>query len=130
MAVFLLFPALYSIYETLNFILTHPKAQGVVVDWVPEETEGLNIFTTIVPKVMFRNKNNFDVVFISKFTGGFQPKINEKVTVYYDEKDNDKAMINTFGMVWCLPIVSLIIGSIFLVRILSILKLLKVKKKG
>jgi hypothetical protein len=130
-AIFLLIPALYSMYKTSNFILTHSKAQGVVVSYVvPDEIKKIDIFTKAVPEVLFKNKDNTDVVYIPKTSTGFPPKENEKVTIYYDEKDNTKAIINTFGMVWCLPIGAFIIGLICIQRIFSIVKFSKTRKTG
>jgi len=89
------------IVKNVSFIISSQKAHGVVTDMIkPYNTSGSKHVTS-APVVEFTLKNQRSVTFTSDVsTHPPAYKVGEKVEVYYNPSNPQKAKINSFGDLW------------------------------
>jgi hypothetical protein len=89
-------------FGCLFYVTSYAKTDGKVIELVDVSKNGKD---RIVPKIAFRTRDDEEVVYLGQYSESHYlakyllPKINDKVTVYYNGADrNHHAIIFTLGM--------------------------------
>src|SRR3712207_1020993 len=117
--------------STRRFVASSASATGTVTDsvgrWYRTIGDEPGFSRLSHPVVRFITGDGRTVEFESQAGSNLAPKVGQQVTVIYDPTNPKEARINSFMMLWALPLAFTVLGAFLLVPgllMLSVLALL------